>query len=69
MQNLASANDIEWIVHRAGIGSDGTTKGVLERSMTKFSIGTHIDCAAYNYCTIMDTSAIHMSDLSYYSYT
>jgi NAD(P)-dependent dehydrogenase (short-subunit alcohol dehydrogenase family) len=61
------ARDIEWIVHRAGIGSDGASKGLLKRSKTKFSVATHVDCAAYNYRTIFDESAVHTSDLSYYS--
>lgn len=68
MEYLATeANDIEWIVHRAGIGSDGPSKGVLERSKTKFSVGTHMDCADYNYRTIMDATAVHTCDLSHYS--
>ena len=61
------ARDIEWSVHRAGIGSDGPSKGVLERSQTKFSVATHRDCAAYNYRTVMDNSAVHTSDLSCYA--
>ena len=70
MEYLATeANDIDWIIHRAGIGSDGPTKGVLQRSKTKFSVATHRDCAAYNYRTIMDASAFHTSDFSYYSAT
>ncbi len=60
------ASDIEWIVHRAGIGSDGASKGTLERSPTKFSVGTHIDCAAYNYRTILDDGAVHTADFSHY---
>nr|WP_284946125.1 NAD(P)H-binding protein [Acidisoma sp. PAMC 29798] len=60
------APDIEWMVHRAGIGSDGPSKGVLERSKTKFSVATHGDCAAYNYRTIMDAAAVHTADLSHY---
>ena len=68
MEYLATeGNDIEWIVHRAGIGSDGPAKGVLERSKTKFSVATHSDCAAYNYRTIMDVSAVRTSDFSYYA--
>lgn len=63
----AEAGDIEWIVHRAGIGSDGPSKGVLERSTTKFSIATHVDCAAYTYRTVMDASAVHTCDFSAYS--
>ena len=60
------ARDIEWIVHRAGIGSDGPSKGVLARSESKFSVATHGDCAAYNYRTITDPSAIHTANLSHY---
>jgi putative NADH-flavin reductase len=60
------ARDIDWVVHRAGIGSDGASKGTLERSPTKFSVGTHIDCAAYNYRTILDGGAIHTADFSHY---
>ena len=61
------AMDIEWIVHRAGIGSDQTSKGTLERSATQFSVGTHIDCAAYNYRTIMEREAVHTADFSRYA--
>ena len=68
MEYLATeANDMEWIVHRAGIGSDGPSKGVLKRSETKFSVATPGDCAAYNYHTLMDASAVHSCDLSFYS--
>jgi putative NADH-flavin reductase len=61
------ANDIEWIVHRAGIGSDGPSRGDLSRSSSKFSIAPHVDCASYNYRTVMDAAAVHSSDLSYYT--
>ena len=68
MQYLATeANDMEWIVHRAGIGSDGPSKGVLERSASNFSVATHCDCAVYNYRIIMTPAAIHTSDLSCYA--
>lgn len=60
------AQDLEWIAHRAGIGSDGPSKGVLKRSATEFSRATHTDCAAYNYRILMDPSAIHTCDLSCY---
>lgn len=60
------APDIEWIVHRAGIGSDGASKGTLQRSPMKFSVGTHIDCARYNYRTILDEAAVHTADFSHY---
>ena len=49
------------------IGGDGPSKGVLQRSTTKFSVGTHRDCAAYNYRTMMNASAIHTSDFSHYT--
>ncbi|CAJ2505758.1 Uu.00g131520.m01.CDS01 [Anthostomella pinea] len=61
------AKDIEWSVHLAGIGSDGPSKGTLERSETQFSIGTHKDCAAYNYRTVMDPSAVHTCQFSHYA--
>ena len=60
------ANDIEWSVHRSGIGSDGPSKGVLERSPASFSVATHRDCADYNYRTVMDQSAVHTADFSRY---
>lgn len=67
MQYLTdSAGDIEWMVHRAGIGSNGPSKGVLHRSATDISIATFQDCAAYNYRTLTDSSAIHTCDFSHY---
>ena len=60
------AQDIEWMVHRAGIGSDGPSKGVLKRSPDKFSVATHRDCAAYSFSLLNDDSAVHTSDLSCY---
>ncbi len=67
MQYLAEeAGDIEWMVHRAGIGSNGKSKGMLQRSATKFSIATFADCADYNYRTIQDQTAIHTCDFSSY---
>jgi uncharacterized protein YbjT (DUF2867 family) len=60
------AQDIEWMVHRAGIGGDGPSKGTLQRSPSKFSVGTHRDCADYNYRTLTDTAAVHTSDFSHY---
>lgn len=62
----AEANDIEWIVHRAAIASDGPSKGVLERSTTMLSVATFHDCASYNYRTVMDASAIRTCDFSRY---
>ncbi|KAK0940494.1 hypothetical protein LTR29_007953 [Friedmanniomyces endolithicus] len=59
MEYLATeGNDMEWIVHRAGIGSDGPSKGVLERSKS-FSVATFVDCATYSYRLVMDDSAVH----------
>ena len=67
MEYLANeASDVEWMAHRAGIGSDGPSKGVLERSPTDFSIATFIDCATYSYRLLGDASAIHTCDLSCY---
>ncbi|WP_456830491.1 NAD(P)-dependent oxidoreductase [Deinococcus sp. UYEF24] len=67
MEYLAQeAGDIEWMVHRAGIGSNGPSRDVLKRSQGKFSIATFVDCATYNYRILMDPSAIHTCDLSCY---
>lgn len=63
---VAAASDLEWMVHRAGIGSNGPSKGVLVRSKKNVSIATFVDCATYNYHTLMDDSAIHTCDLSCY---
>ncbi|KQO11798.1 NmrA family transcriptional regulator [Agreia sp. Leaf244] len=60
------ARDIEWMVHRAGIGSDGPSKGVLHRSSKAVSIAPFRDCAAYNLRTVMDASAVHTCDVSSY---
>lgn len=63
---VENAADIEWMVHRAGIAGDGSSKGTLKRSKTKFNVATFVDCAEYNYGLIKDDSAIHSCDLSYY---
>jgi putative NADH-flavin reductase len=63
---VSSADDIEWIVHRAAIGSDGPSRGVLKRSKSTPSVAPFIDCASYNYQIIKDESAIHTCDLSRY---
>ncbi|MBT0768580.1 NAD(P)H-binding protein [Kineosporia sp. J2-2] len=60
------AGDIEWMVPRAGIGSDGPSRGILERSATAISIGTFRDVAAYNLRTVTDPSAVHTTDQSVY---
>lgn len=60
------ASDLEWTVHRAGIGSDGPSRGVLERSASAFSIATFVDCAAYSLRLLTDPSAVHTCDLSQY---
>lgn len=68
MRYLADeASDIEWMVHRAGIGSDGPSRGVLERSERAISIATFQDCAAYNLRTVQDATAVHTCDGSRYS--
>ena len=67
MEYLATeANDIEWMVHRAGIGSDGPSKGRLQRSETDFSVGTHVDCADYNHRTVRDAQAVRTCAFSCY---
>jgi putative NADH-flavin reductase len=67
MRYLAEdAMDIEWMVHRAGIGSDGPSKGVLERSAGKISVATFRDCASYNYRLLWDPAAVHTCDPSAY---
>ena len=68
MKYLATeASDLDWIVHRAGIFSDGPSKGVLRRSATKFSVATFRDCADYNYRLLDDAAAVHTADFSAYS--
>lgn len=62
----AEAGDLEWMVHRAGIGSDGPSKGALQRSTHRVSAATFRDCAEYNYRTVADSGAIHTCDLSCY---
>jgi nucleoside-diphosphate-sugar epimerase len=62
-----NAKDIDWIVHRAGISSNGPTKGTLIRSKDTFSVATFQDCAAYNSKTMMDQSAVHTCHLSTYT--
>ena len=64
---VEEAQDIEWIVHRASITSIGPSKGMLKRSKTQIGLATFEDCAAYNYRSLMDNSAIHTYDLSYYA--
>jgi hypothetical protein len=63
---VEEAGDVEWIVHRAGITSNGPAKGILKRSKTQIGLATFKDCAAYNYRTLMDPSAIRTYDLSCY---
>jgi len=60
------ARDLEWMVHRAGIGSDGPSKGELQRSSRRISIGTFVDCASYTLRTLADDSAVHTCDGSSY---
>jgi nucleoside-diphosphate-sugar epimerase len=60
------ARDIAWTVHRAGIGSDGPSRGELQRSARRISIGTFVDCANYNLRALSDDSAVHTCDGSAY---
>ncbi|MGI4940714.1 MAG: hypothetical protein ACRYHQ_09155 [Janthinobacterium lividum] len=57
--------DIDWIVHRAGIGSDSPSSGVLHRSDTRPSIATFRDGA--NYRTVADLGAVHTCSFSRYA--
>lgn len=67
MKYLVSyADDIEWVVHSAAIGSDGPSKGSLIRSKNIPSVAPFIDCASYNYRLVKDDSAVHTCDLSRY---
>jgi nucleoside-diphosphate-sugar epimerase len=61
------AGDLEWMAHRAAIGSNGPSKGTLVRSTRRISIATFIDCAVYNFRTVMDAAAIHSCDVSAYA--
>jgi NAD(P)H-binding len=63
---VEDAKDIEWMVHRASLISDGVSKGVLKRNKTRNSLATFGDCAEYNFNLLNDNSAIHTCDLSYY---
>ena len=63
---VEEAQDLEWIVHRASIISDGPSKGILKRHKAKASLATFEDIATYNYQILKDDSAIHTYDLSYY---
>ena len=60
------ARDVEWMVHRAGIGADGPSKGELRRSRSWISIGTFVDCAAYDLRMLGDDTAVHTWDGSRY---
>ncbi|PYY36413.1 NAD(P)-dependent oxidoreductase [Curtobacterium sp. MCBD17_030] len=70
MRYLADeAMDLEWMVHRAGIGSDGPSKGVLEPTEGTPGIGTFGDCATYDLRLLADPSAVHTTSLSAYRKT
>lgn len=64
---VEEAQDIEWMVHRAGINPKANaSKGSLQRSKTKFSMASFEDTANYNYRLLTDNSAVHTYDLSCY---
>ncbi|KTR03637.1 NAD(P)-dependent oxidoreductase [Curtobacterium luteum] len=62
----SEARDLQWVVHRAGIGSDGPSKGQLRRSSWWISIGTFVDCAEYSLRLLVDDDAVHTCDGSAY---
>jgi hypothetical protein len=64
---LNECKDLEWSVHRAGIGGDTPSKGTLVRSETNFNVGNHVDCAVFNYKTVMDDAAVRKTWFSYYA--
>jgi NAD(P)-dependent dehydrogenase (short-subunit alcohol dehydrogenase family) len=64
---VEEASDITWVVHRAAIGSDGPSKGTLQRSTTRLSVATFRDCADYSYRLLSDDTAVHTCDLSCYA--
>lgn len=67
MRYLADhAPDIDWVVHRAGIRTDGPSKGILQRSQRRVSMAPFRDVAAYNHQLLTDDAAIHTCDLSAY---
>ena len=61
------AGDLEWMVHRAGICSDGASKGALKRSATPFGIATFVDCAAYNVRAVQEREAVRSCEFSRYA--
>ncbi|MFS0731605.1 NAD(P)H-binding protein [Curtobacterium sp. 1P10AnD] len=63
----SEARDLQWVVHRAGIGSDGPSKGRLRRSSWWISIGTFVDCAEYSLRLLVDDDAVHTCDGSAYA--
>lgn len=63
----SEARDLAWTVHRAGIGSDGPSKGRLRRSSWWISIATFVDCAAYTLRLLDDDTAVHTCDGSAYA--
>lgn len=63
---VEDAKDIDWVVHRAGIFSDGPSKGVLVRSKDRISMASFVDTATYNYNALNDPSAVHTYDMSVY---
>lgn len=63
----SEARDLQWVVHRAGIGSDGPSKGRLRRSSSWISIGTFVDCAEYSLRLLVDDDAVHTCDGSAYT--
>ena len=64
---VETAPDIEWMVHRAAIISDGPSRGTLARSKKRSGLATFGDCAAYNFSLLRDETAIHTYDLSHYA--
>jgi len=63
---VREAPDLDWVVHRAGIGSDGPSRGVLERATGRPSVATFADCAAHDLRLLDDREALRTCDVSRY---
>lgn len=67
MEYLATqGNDIEWMVHLAGISGEGPSKGKLQRTDGFPGVAPFIDTADYNYRTVQDAAAVRKSEYSTY---
>lgn len=67
MEHLVrAAPDLPWVVHRAGLGGDGPSRGVLQRSAGRPSVATFGDGAEYALRALTDPAAVRTCDVSRY---